>query len=273
VTRRLIALSALAVTAALIVVAGPASTGRGDTAVRRPELSVVRITARIGDDEVRSAGVVIDGPQGRVLTTAHSLWGATSLKVSTGLAVVHGRIMARDPCDDLAVVEMQPRLPGFRQIARGTDSNGIVVLRPQGPPHGPLRSVRGARVREEQRQSGVLIAPDLPPSDDARPLTGTLTAEDTGAPVIDANGRLSGLVRAGDQGAAELPWDLINDRLQELRPGAGTVFAGWKPHYRCATALQARALAQHPGYDPDDARLNAPVPATRLPGTQGVDQP
>lgn len=272
-TRRLIAVPALAVAAALIAVVGPATTGRGDTVVRRPELSVVGIIARIGDDEVRSAGVVVDGPQTRVLTTAHSLWGATSIKVATGIAVVFGRIMARDPCDDLAVVEMQPRLPGFRAIARGTDSNGIVVLRPEGSPHGVLRSVRGVRVREGARQAGLSVASDLPASADALPLSGTLTAADTGAPVIDANGRLSGLVRAGPSGAVELPWDLIEDRLRELRPGAGTVFAGWKPHYACAHALQSRTLARHPGYDPDAARLNAPVPASRLPGTEGVDHP
>jgi hypothetical protein len=31
------------------------------------------------------------------------------------------------------------------------------------------------------------------------------------------------------------------------------------------------ALHEHPGYQPIDARINAPVPATRLPGTERLD--
>src|SRR5918996_566933 len=102
------------------VLAAVVLVGCGDSASRhatapapRLDLSVVAVTARIGDDRVQSAGAVIDADRGLILTTAHSVWGARSLRVSTGIAVLHGRIVARDACDDLAVLETQPRLPGL----------------------------------------------------------------------------------------------------------------------------------------------------------------
>ena len=41
------------------------------------------------------------------------MWGAKSLRVTTGLGVLHGRIVARAPCADLALVEVEPRVPGL----------------------------------------------------------------------------------------------------------------------------------------------------------------
>jgi hypothetical protein len=35
--------------------------------------------------------------------------------------------------------------------------------------------------------------------------------------------------------------------------------------------MQSYARATFPGYRPIDARLNAPVPATRVPGTENLD--
>src|SRR3712207_421659 len=60
------------------------------------DLTVVSLTARVGRDLVRSTGTVLDANRGLVLTTAHAVWGATSLKVTTGLGVLHGRIVARN---------------------------------------------------------------------------------------------------------------------------------------------------------------------------------
>src|SRR3954454_11092936 len=86
------------------------------TAAQRLDLGVVGIDARIGDDETLGSGFVIDGGRGLVLTAAHSVWGARSLKLTTGLGVLHGRIVARAPCDDLAVLELYPRIPGLAAL-------------------------------------------------------------------------------------------------------------------------------------------------------------
>src|SRR3954449_4109532 len=105
----------------------------------RLDLGLVGVSARIGDRDVRSSGTVIDGDRGLILTSAHSVWGASSLKLATGVAVLHGRIVARSPCDDLALVETQPWVPGMvalpqasgplpggrlTTVARGWDDGG-----------------------------------------------------------------------------------------------------------------------------------------------------
>src|SRR4051794_26136146 len=83
------------------------------------DFAVVAIEARVGGDTVRSSGVVIDADKGLVLTSAHSVWGTTSLRLTTGVGVLHGRIVARAPCTDLALLELQPRIPGLVALKGG----------------------------------------------------------------------------------------------------------------------------------------------------------
>ena len=102
-------------------------------AAQRLDLGVVGIDARIGDDAVRGSGFVIDGERGLVLTAAHGVWGARSLKLSTGLGVLHGRIVARAPCDDLALLEVYPRIPGLAALPTApVGSTGDQLLRSLG---------------------------------------------------------------------------------------------------------------------------------------------
>ena len=249
------------------------------TPAGRVDLGVVAVTARIGRDLEQSAGVVLDADRGLVLTTAHGVWGARSLKVSTGIAVLHGRIVARDACDDIAVLETQPRLPGLvsvRPSADGTMLTGrpIVAARRRSglPSRGPelltqrvtvkpsaaralLRGMRGRRTMR---------------------LEGALPAAASGAPLLGADGRLAGMAqivqRRGKIVRAALPWDAIGTRMRELKPGGRAQYVGWRRHYGCSEALHRYAAARHAGYRRGDAQLNAPVPATRLPGTEDVDR-
>jgi S1-C subfamily serine protease len=245
----------------------------------RLDLGVVAITARIGRDLVPSAGAVYDAERGLVLTTAHSVWGAKSLKVSTGIAVLHGRIVARNACDDLALVETQPRLPGLvavRPSADGTLPAGrpiVAVRRRAGlPSSGPELTTH--RVAIAARAAAPLL-PGLRPAGAAAVTARTLPPEATGAPLMGTDGRLAALAQVVQRGRATtraaLPWETIAARLQELRPGGRAQYVGWRKHYRCAAAMHRYAGERHPGFRTGDARLNAPVAATRLPGTQKVD--
>jgi S1-C subfamily serine protease len=246
----------------------------------RLDLGVVSVTARVGRDVVRSAGAVYDAERGLVLTTAHSVWGARSLKVGTGIAVLHGRIVARDACDDLAVLETQPRLPGLvalRPSADGTLPTGrpiVAVRRRAGlPASGPELTTQ--RVVLAERAAGSLVPGVRPRGAVAIAVARTLPPEATGSPLIGADGRLAALAQVVEHGSgtarAALPWATIAARLRELRPGGRAQYVGWRRHYRCAAALHRHAAARHPGFHVADARLNVPVPATRLPGTQEVD--
>jgi S1-C subfamily serine protease len=265
---------------------GMSATGRSGAAAqagggppRRLQLAVVAIAARIGRDDVHSSGVIIDASRGLILTSAHTLWGATSLKVATGLGVLHGRIVARSPCDDLALVETQPRLPGLVALSGGRGA-GV------GPAEWLSAVGRRWAGAEYGRQTVVTIPTRLaaaPGAESARPappsrlaLEGALLPDSSGGPLLDRRGRLVGLARVtpspdGGGSATGLAWETIRARLDQLRPGSSTVYVGWREHYRCAPRLHAYAGAAHPGFHPRDARLNAPVPASRLPGTESLD--
>ena len=92
--------------------------------------------------------------------------------------------------------------------------------------------------------------------------------EAAGGPVLDGEGRLVGI--AGATGETT-PWPVIEQRLDELRPGARRAFAGWKGQYNCAERLHRMTREAHPAFRANDARLTAPVPATRIPGTGRID--
>ena len=249
---------------------------------QRLDLGVARIDARIGGDRVSSAGIVLDADRGLVLASAHPLWGATSLKVTTGLAVLHGRIVARDACDDLALVEVQPRLPGL--VAPAPVRRRRPAQRPRRPARAPSR--RPADRLLERRARDARRPPRRGRARAARAARACRCAARCRWP--DALGArvqrrsAAGARRApggdGDRGPLRrpdggrgLPWSRISALMAQLRSGPRTVYVGWERHYRCAPAQHRRAAAQHPAFRPADARLNAPVPATRLPGTAGVD--
>jgi S1-C subfamily serine protease len=241
---------------------------------QRLNLGVVAIEATIGGDRVRSSGTVINAEQGLVITTAHTVWGATSLKVATALGILHGRLVARAPCDDLALVETQPRLPGLVALPRAPASSALELLTAVGrrradPDVGTysLLTIPASVAATGQEQR---IDPRLRPLGAAIRLDGPLVADGSGGPIVDRAGALVALAQVGSA-AAGLPWSTVKSRLDELRPGPQQLYVGWRDQYRCSGRLHAYAAAEHPGFRPRHARLNAPVPTTRLPGTEGLD--
>lgn len=253
---------------------------RGQPLEVRVGRGTVAVTARVGGDVVRSSGVVIDADQGLVLTSAHSVWGARSLKLRTSLGTTHGRLVARSACEDLALIEAQPRLPGLTAIplrASGATSGEelrLVAWRRQAD--GAYRLIsRAAGVTE--RTEDAVLHPRLPTLPVALRHEVPLHPESTGGALVDAEGRLVGLAQVAlPPGAAAInglavPVEQIRELLGELRPGPSTTFVGWESQYRCAPRLNDFAGATHEGFRPQHARLNAPLPATRVPGVEGVD--
>jgi hypothetical protein len=228
----------LGMLATLVVAHAPAAQSNDPL-----EFAAVAIDAIVGGDAVRSSGVVVDADKGLVLTTAHSVWGATSLRLTTGVGVMHGRIVARAPCSDLAVLELQPRIPGLAAL----DGGGTI----RHPLNVVLRRADGSL---EHRH---------------RPLS----AHASGAPIVDADGRLSGIADAArGRRSAVIRWSLIDERLGELKPGPRRIYVGWRDEYACAPKLHAFAKARHPRFRKRDAVLNAPVPASRVPGTEELNR-
>ena len=236
---------------------------------RQLDLSVVAIDARIGSDPVRSSGVVTDADRGLVLTSARAVWGATSLRVGTALGLLHGRVVARAPCDDLALVQIQPLVPGLVTLPRSDDP----------PSAGDLLTSIGRRAADPDHAThNLLTIPTL-----VRPapwltrivLDAPVLPEAAGGPVVDQQGRMVGITQsagAPEPGpGAALAWAAIDRRLRMLRPGPRQVYVGWRTQYRCAAELHRATKTAHPAFRGRDARLNAPVAPTRLPGTEELD--
>jgi hypothetical protein len=240
---------------------GSPAAGRPPSAADRVALATVAVRARVGGDRVTGSGVVIDAGRGLVLTSARTVWGATSLKLDTPVGVLLGRLVARAPCDDLAVVQAQPVVPGLVDApvadAEPTGAVRAVARRwaasDRTPPAFPLQVVGAA---------GPVVR-----------LDGRLGATAPGGPLVDAGGRLVGLVQAGAPEPVALTGRLVRQRLDELQPGRSTVYVGWREHYRCAPRLHRLTQAAHPRFQPSDARLNPLVRPTRIPGTRDPEGP
>jgi len=256
----------------------PAATGRAaaqDPLETRVARSTVALTAQIGEDVVTSSGVVLDADRGLVLTSAHTVWGARSLKVTTELGTLHGRLVARAACDGLALVETHPRLPGLtplRLAPEGARPERLVAFgwrfavgRPQELAAQPVRAPEPVR--------DAVVDPALPRLESALALPFAVPPGASGGPLVDGEGRLAGLLQAEGRGgrAVALPVARIRDRLGELRPGPRRIYVGWEEQYACSDRLMRFAGARHAGFVRRDAALNAPVPASRLPGVGEVE--
>jgi S1-C subfamily serine protease len=275
---RAAAVTATALTVASCGTAAPSDTSAARAGAQRVNPSVVAVDARIGRESVHASGVIIDANRGLVLTSAHDVWGATSLRLTTALGILHGRTVARAPCEDIAVVQAQPLIPGFASLPAAPAT---------GPAAGQLLRVVGrvgdVRASGQWAMTGIpvhaagpvrrIALGSLPAQPAAIPLDTQLVPGVSGGAVVDAAGRLVGMAQAlrGSNRALLVPWSRLQSVLRQLRPGERAVYAGWAAQYRCAAKMQSYARATFPGYRPIDARLNAPVPATRVPGTENLD--
>jgi S1-C subfamily serine protease len=266
-----IAMAMALAAAALLMETGDGRTA--DAPAGAYDLGVVGIDARIGERRVRSSGAVIDARAGLVVTSAHTVWGATSLRLETGLGTLHGRLVARAPCAGLAVIEIQPRLPGLEALpaAPGGTPPTTELLTAVGRRQGGMLALPLRAVGTEPSASFDATMPAL---EGAIRLDGAVVPEASGGPVVNATGELVGMAiatSAGDDGGLAIPWAIVQARLAELQVDERRIYVGWREHYRCAPQLHAYAAREHTGYRASDAVINAPVPATRLPGTRTLD--
>ncbi len=193
--------TAMTLSCAAVAVSGcgggsPRSAAPRAKAQERMDFAVIGVEARIGDDDVRGSGFVIDGERGLVLTAAHTVWGARSLKLSTGLGVLHGRIVARAPCDDLALLEIYPRIPGLAALPTApVGSVGTQLLRSLGRRHTDRQSEGAALATIPVRTTGGAPTGGVSLAVGGVPLDSPLVPEVSGGPVVDQAGRLVGMAR------------------------------------------------------------------------------
>lgn len=218
----LVAAVVAAAVATLVSLNRPNQVGRGPiasggsssgalTAVQRAQPSVVRIergsvavglaTPPVSPSPAGSSGgtgLVIDA-RGYVLTAEALVAGADSISVAVpGAKTVSARVVGSDPDDALSLLKIDA--PNLHALAMGGASaldtgSGVVLLAAPGYPQVAVGAVASAHA------SALVGDPSSPGRQ--RPLNDLLALDvagrdgQLGAPVLDAAGRLAGMVVAG----------------------------------------------------------------------------
>jgi S1-C subfamily serine protease len=267
-------LFALVTMASAVVAAGCGSSNGdggagGKTAATKahepahPDAAVVYVKARYHNHTTEGTGFVYDARQGLILTSDHAVEAAPAITVvDKGGAVLHGQVLARAQCHDLAVVRLHP-VPADLQkltfatsgtVAQGDHVTALAYTLQSSSKDAPqLVTTTGtvaatgieAKLHPMLPAMAPLIAHQVP-----------LNAHGSGSPLLDNGGKVVGInTLVGEKhgvGAVEglnyaLASDYIEQRLGQLRPGEGRSFTGWRDEHRChrAMAMIAGVPAAH----------------------------
>jgi S1-C subfamily serine protease len=216
---------------------------------QQPSAAVVRVEADyMGGRRVYSTGFVYDIDHGLLLAPDHTVEGAheVHLTMSDGTPL-HGVILARAQCHDLAVVRLHPipaGLSGLRfansdavrpgdpvsvfSYALGSASGGQQITRTTG-------SVSAVNVKAVLHR---LLPPFSPLIADQTPLS----AGSSGSPLLNARAQVIGIntmvgQKHGTGAAPGLQYALASNKIQsllaELKPSSKTAFSGWEHEHVC----------------------------------------
>jgi len=144
-------------------------------------------------DGVASAAAFVIDREGRLLTNAHAVAGATDIRVTlSGDRTVPARVLGKDEETDLALLGVEPEGLDLHPLELGS-SRGVQVGDPTvsiGNPYGLDRTLTTGVVSTKQRR---LTAPSGFSVDNVIQTDGVLTPGTAGGPLLDASGRVIGV--------------------------------------------------------------------------------
>jgi putative serine protease PepD len=173
------------------------------------------------------SGSVIDG-QGRILTAAHVVAGASSIKVSFQDGTTRtARVLGADQSTDIALLKVDPSGLTLHPLALGSSKSLSVgdPLAVIGDPFQYSRSLSTGVVSGLDRTIGATNGFSIA---HAIQTDASLNPGNSGGPVLDARGRLVGIADQIATGGAQsssgvgfaVPIDLVKSELSQLERGA-----------------------------------------------------
>jgi S1-C subfamily serine protease len=210
------------------------------------EASTVRISGRIGESYVFGSGVVIDQTQGWILTNAHVVSGTSTLKVTLpDHQQVSARVLGQAPCDDIAVLELNPNPGDLPAIEMGQDEDiqqgdSVTAIGfPESYQDPFSENVSPTATTGTVSNTGISAEPDpsLPRYDSLIQHQAPVNHGNSGGPLVDAQARLIGInTLANAIGPSGEPIqgqyyaisiDAINELLPTLGSGQDIGYVGW----------------------------------------------
>lgn len=263
---------------AIVASSGGSSTLTTQQLITQASPSVVRIEG----DQGGGSGFIINAKQQLILTNAHVVEGNSALNVQVGNNASNtspARIVAADPCDDLAVLKLVTPISGLKALPFGSSGavhagDPVTVL---GFP-GALRTPVG---NETTAQSATIIAntgtvsevdvkanpdPSLPEYQDTIVHQAPVNHGDSGGPLLNRSGQVVGvntLVNESNQGQYySIAIDYVKRLLPGLEAGQDRDALGWSlfalsdTDPNLATTLQS-LYANNPAFASNATQLAA----------------
>ena len=212
------------------------------------------------------SGSVIDG-QGRILTAAHVVQGASSIKVSFQDGTTRtAQVLGSDQSTDIALLKVDPSGLTLHPLALGS-SKGLSVgdaLAVIGDPFQYSRSLSTGVVSGLDRTIGATNGFSIA---HAIQTDASLNPGNSGGPVLDAHGRLVGIADQIATGGSSsqsssgvgfaVPIDLVKSELSQLESGAQVSHAYPRHRDEQLDRRQGRAGRIGPGRRPRRGGRNA----------------
>ncbi|MDQ3609856.1 MAG: S1C family serine protease [Actinomycetota bacterium] len=198
--------------------------------------STVRLDAKLVDAKISGSGAVIDAERGLVLSNAHVVTGASAISALVGDEKVSARVEASAPCEDLAVLALDPIPDNLSALEFGStealrEGERVTAL---GYPKIPGQSSKLTATDGNLAAKGVSITIDetTPKYSALLQHQATINAGSSGGPLVNSAGKLVGLNTIGASGEVQdtsyaIDGDYIQDVLPDIKAGKDKANPGW----------------------------------------------
>jgi S1-C subfamily serine protease len=249
--------------------AGPLSTKDLVRLVQRSTVSIVaqppgeRRAPSAHGAHAHGSGVIWDARRGLVLTSDHLVENASAIDVTVGGRPVHGELIARAQCNDLAVLQLHPNpsAPAIRvrdsdDLQIGDVVTAVGYLKPATATKPSLIKLRGDVAAVGVSAKVARRLPDFP-SVVVHEIATQPYGQMSGGPLVDDHGRLVGLTTVLPPGESEpVNVAVSSDFLkQRMSPGSATGLRfengnwhGWEDQHAChqqMAKIAGRVLVRH----------------------------